>query len=41
MKAFLAAVAAMILIAVGAHFALDTLRMSSAAVYQSDNVRLN
>jgi hypothetical protein len=41
MKAFLAAVTAMILIAVGAHFTLDALHMSSAAVYQSDNVRLN
>ncbi len=41
MKAFLAAVAAMVLIAAGAHFALDALHMSSAAVYQSDAVRLN
>jgi hypothetical protein len=42
MNAFLAAVAAAILIAVGSAFALDQLERSSAEVYQSDqgNVRL-
>lgn len=41
MKAFLAAITAMIVIAVGAHYALRALDMSSAAVFQSDAVRLD
>jgi hypothetical protein len=40
MKAFLAACAAAIVIAVGAHFALNSLGESSAKVYSSGNVRL-
>ena len=42
MKAFLAAVAAAILIAIGAAFALDQLERSSSQVYQTNtgNVRL-
>ncbi|MDX1422796.1 MAG: hypothetical protein R3322_06635 [Kiloniellales bacterium] len=40
MKAFLAGCAAAIVIAVGAHFALNALGASSAKVYSSDSVRL-
>jgi hypothetical protein len=42
MKAFVAAVVAAILIAIGAAFALDQLDRSTADVYQTDqgNVRL-
>ena len=42
MKAFVAAVAAAILIAIGAAFALEQLDRSAAQVYQTDkgNVRL-
>jgi hypothetical protein len=42
MKAFLAAVAAAVLIAIGSAIALDRLDRSSAQVYQTDkgNVRL-
>jgi hypothetical protein len=42
MKAFVAAVVAAILIAIGAAFALDQLDRSTANVYQTDkgNVRL-
>ena len=40
MKAFLAAVVAMVVITVGADMALDRLGFSSAEVYKTDNVRL-
>ena len=40
MKAFVTAVAAMILIAYGASCYLDTLPFSSADKYQSEDVRL-
>ncbi len=40
MKAFLAGCAAAIVIAVGAHFALNSLGESSARVYSTSNVRL-
>lgn len=41
MRAFLTAAAATVLIGVGAHFALDSLNYSSAAVTASDSVRLD
>ncbi len=41
MKAFLAAVAALALISVGASFALQEAGFSAAEVYQSDSVRLS
>jgi hypothetical protein len=40
MKAFLAALVAAAVIAVAAHYALDSLERSSARVYSTDNVRL-
>ena len=40
MKAFLAAVVAMIVIAVGADMALDRMGFSTAEVYKTENVRL-
>ena len=40
MKAFLAACAAAIVIAVGSHFALDSLGHSSANVFATSNVSL-
>ncbi len=39
MKSFVVAVAAMAIIAVGAHFVLQSLDMSSERVFQSHNVR--
>lgn len=41
MKPFLAAIAAMIVIAVGANAYLSTLPMSSADAYSTPNVRLD
>jgi hypothetical protein len=41
MKAFLAAICAMVVISVAAAYGLDSLGHSSAAVYQSDSVRLD
>ena len=41
MKAFLAGVLAAIVIAVAAAVVLDSLEMSSSAVYSTPNVRLN
>jgi hypothetical protein len=40
MKAFVAAMLAMIAIAVGAHYYLDSLGLSSAETYKSGDVRL-
>lgn len=40
MKAFLASVVAAVVIAVAAHYALDSLGQSSANVYSTSNVRL-
>ena len=40
MKAFVAALCAIVVIAVAASYGLDSLSHSSAAVYQGDNVRL-
>jgi hypothetical protein len=40
MKAFVAAMIAMAVIAVGAHYYLDSLGLSSAQVYKSPDVRL-
>jgi hypothetical protein len=40
MKAFLAALVAMAVIAVGVDFYLDTLEFSSATTYTTENVRL-
>ncbi len=40
MKAFIAAVVAMVVIAVGADMALDRIGFSSAEVYSKENVRL-
>jgi hypothetical protein len=40
MKAFLAAVLAMAVIAVGAHYYLDSLGFSSAQTYKTGDVRL-
>ena len=40
MKAFIAAIAAMILIAIGANCYLESLGFSSADKYQTENVRL-
>jgi hypothetical protein len=40
MKAFLAAMACIVAIAVGAHFALQALDMGSDIVHASDSVRL-
>ncbi|SMF23959.1 hypothetical protein SAMN06265365_108124 [Tistlia consotensis] len=40
MRAFLAGVCAAVLIAVGSYFVLESLGMSSQAVYSSPNVRL-
>jgi len=40
MKAFVAGTLAAVIIAVGAAFALDSLGLSSEAVYSTDSVRL-
>jgi hypothetical protein len=40
MKAFLAGCAAAIVIAVAAHFALDSMGLTSSDVYSTSNVRL-
>ncbi|HLW28502.1 MAG TPA: hypothetical protein VKY54_12270 [Kiloniellales bacterium] len=40
MKAFVAAVVVAIVLAVGAHFGLQSLEMSSANVFSGSNVRL-
>ena len=40
MKAFLAAVVAMVIISIGASFGLQEAGFSAAEVYQSDSVRL-
>lgn len=40
MRAFVASVAVAVVLAVGAHFALHALGMSSANVLSSENVRL-
>jgi len=40
MKAFLAAVLAMVVIAVAAHYYLDSLGLTSASKYSTSNTRL-
>ena len=41
MKAFLAAVVAIVVIAIGADLALERVGLSTAEVYTTDNVRLD